>query len=108
MADDNGVFKYEGSPSKSFLYDNLQHTTTTAHLKDGRWLVKRRSGRKYFDEEVNPSDVFILTRTYRRHMVEKNFCNCVVDNCQVPQQALRMVAKCNPSTTMLLNPLVVP
>lgn len=77
MADDNGVFKYEGSPSNNLHYDNLQCTTTTAHLKEGKWFVKRRSGRKYVDEEVNPSKVFILTRTYKRHVVEKDFCNTI-------------------------------
>ena len=48
-----------------------------SRLKEGKWFLKRRLGRKYIDEEVNPSEVFILTRTYRRHVVEKDFCNTI-------------------------------
>ena len=73
MADDNGSYKYEGSPAQAFYFCN--NDCIKAHRADGKWIIKRRRGKKYVEETAPEGCVYILHRTYRRHKIETNFTN---------------------------------
>ena len=85
LADDNGSYSSEGSPTNSFHYDGS--VCAKARLADGKWCIKQRNGKKYQDVEVPEKEVFILHRLYRQHKTEENFTNtvCRIKNVETKQ-----------------------
>lgn len=76
MADDNGVYTYDGCPTNLVYYEN--GTCFTAHQNENNgYYIKRRAGRKYNEEMVNRKSIFVLYRTYRRHSFHKDYSNII-------------------------------
>lgn len=75
LADDNGAYKYKGSPCSYVYYNGIE--CKKAHLKNESWFIKRRIGRKYVDECVDKQKIFALIRGYRVHNTQKGFSNTV-------------------------------
>ena len=73
MSDDNGAYKWEGSPSNTFFF-NFAECAKVRQI-DNKWYRKIRHGKRYFDEEVPLESIFTLLRTYRRHKTQPGFTN---------------------------------
>lgn len=75
LADDNGTYKYKGSPVLPFYFTG--DDTLKAHSIDNKWYVKKRCCRTYTNVEVSAEKVFIIHRIYRSHKFHKSFTNIV-------------------------------
>ncbi|XP_066921155.1 uncharacterized protein [Clytia hemisphaerica] len=77
LADDNGVYTYEGSPTNHVYFENGYCYTAHKNENENGYFIKRRTGKRYVDEFVNRDNVYVLYRTYRRHTFYKGFTNVV-------------------------------
>lgn len=76
LADDNGVYSHDGSPTNLFFYENEK--CITAHKSENIYFIKERAaGRTYLQKNVDQSRIFNLQRIYRRHSFHKAFINIV-------------------------------
>lgn len=74
-ADDNGAYINEGSPSNTLYFNGFE--ASKVHFIEGSWIRKERTGNKYVEVKVSSEDVYILTRTYRRHKANKQFTSII-------------------------------
>ncbi len=75
LADDNGSYSNNGSPTNCFHYDGS--VCTNAHLTNGNWFIKQRNDKKYKDTGAPETEAFNLHRIYRLHKTEENFVSTV-------------------------------
>lgn len=80
MADDNGVYVCDGSPTNIVYYENGKCFTAHKDGDSGEYFINRRVGRKYNKEFVDRTLVFVLYKTYRKHSFHKEYCSII---CQV-------------------------
>ena len=82
-ADDNGAHGKSGTSNQIFkvtLGENGEIKSASTCQKDnnGRLLINKRLGRRYIKENVDSSDVYELTRTYRHSKANQGFVYMLV------------------------------
>ena len=82
-ADDNGAYGNSGTSNRIFkvtLGENGEIKSASPCRKDnnGRLFINKRSGRRYIKENVDSSDVYELTRTYRHRKANQGFVHILV------------------------------
>ena len=76
VADDNGVYTYEGCPTNLIHYENGVCQTVRKN-ENNDYFINRRTGQKYTKEIVDRTAVFVLYRTYRRHSFHCGYSNII-------------------------------